>query len=85
MKNKLSAMLCLSILVLPLAACTVEQTEEGELPEVEATGGELPEYDVDAAEIEVGTEEKEVTVPDVDIEPPSDDDDDEPPVGGTAY
>lgn len=85
MKNKLSAMLCLSILVLPLAACTVEQTEEGELPEVEATGGELPEYDVDAAEVEVGTEEKEITVPDVDIEPPSEDEDDEPPVGGSAY
>lgn len=86
MKNKLIAMLCLSILVLPLAACSVEQTKEGELPEVEATGGEMPEYDVDAADVEIGTEEKEVTVPDIDIEPPSDDDDEEePPAGGTGY
>lgn len=86
MKNKLIAILCLSILVLPLAACSVEQTEEGELPEVEVEGGELPEYDVEAAEVEVGTEEKEVTVPDVDIEPPSEDEDEEePPAGGTAY
>lgn len=78
MKNKLIAMLCLSILVLPLAACSVEQTEEGELPEVSAEGGNMPEYDVDAADVTVGTEEREVTVPDVDIEPPSEDEE-EPP------
>jgi len=64
--------------------CTVEQTEEGELPEydvdVEQTEeGNLPEYDVDAAEIEIGTEEKTITVPDVDVNPP-DDEDDEPEV-----
>ncbi len=80
--KKLLATLCLSILLLPLAACTVEQTEEGELPEVEATGGEMPEYDVDAADVEVGTETREVEVPTVDIEPADETDDevDEPPV-----
>lgn len=86
MKNKLITMLCLSILVLPMAACTVEKTQDGEMPEVEATGGQLPEYDVDAADVEVGTEEKEITVPDIDVTPPDqDDDDDEPPAGGTGY
>lgn len=68
--KKLLATLCLSILLLPLAACSVEQTEEGNLPEVEATGGELPEYDVDAADVEVGTETREIEVPTVDVEPP---------------
>lgn len=68
--KKLLSILCLSILLMPLAACSVEQTEEGELPEVEATGGELPEYDVDAADIEVGTETKEIEVPDIDIQSP---------------
>lgn len=71
--KKLLATLCLSILLLPLAACSVEQTEEGELPEVEATGGEMPEYDVDAADVEVGTETREVEVPTVDVEPPDED------------
>lgn len=81
MKNKLIAMLCLSILVLPLAACSVEQTEEGELPEVEVEGGNMPEYDVDAADVEVGTEERTITVPDIDIEPPENDEteEEEPP------
>jgi len=58
--------------------CTVEQTEEGELPEYEVEQteeGNLPEYDVDAADVEIGTEEKTITVPDVDIEPPEEDDD----------
>lgn len=82
--KKLLATLCLSILLLPLAACSVEQTEEGELPEVEATGGEMPEYDVDAADVEVGTETREVEVPTVDIEPPAENETEneveEPPV-----
>jgi len=58
--------------------CTVEQTEEGELPEYEVEQteeGNLPEYDVDAADVEIGTEEKTITVPDIDIEPPEEDDD----------
>ncbi len=55
--------------VLPLGACTVEQTEQAELPEVnvEVEGGNLPKFDVDAAEIEVGLETKQVTVPEVDV------------------
>jgi hypothetical protein len=73
--KKLLSILCLSILLMPLAACSVEQTEEGELPNVDvnATEGEMPEYDVDAADVEVGTETKEIEVPDVDIEPPAED------------
>lgn len=78
--KKLFSILCLSILLMPLAACSVEQTEEGELPEIEATGGEMPEYDVDAADVEVGTETETIEVPDIDIEPPSEDDEEEPPV-----
>lgn len=34
-------------LALALGACDVQQTEEGELPEVEVKGGNMPEYDVD--------------------------------------
>ena len=55
----------LAALALPLAACDVEQTEEGELPEVE--GGNLPEYDVDAADIDVGTTEATVETPEIDV------------------
>jgi hypothetical protein len=58
-----------SLLVLPLVTvgCDVDQTEEGEMPEVEVRGGNLPEYDVDTPEVEVRTEQKEIEVPDVDV------------------
>jgi hypothetical protein len=63
-----------SSVVLPfamgLAACDVDQTQEGELPEVQVEGGQLPEYDVETAEVEVGTEKKTIEVPDVDITMP---------------
>jgi len=57
-------------LAIGLAACDVDQTQEGDMPEVEVTGGQMPEYDVETADIDVGTEEKTVEVPDVDITMP---------------
>lgn len=69
-----------ALLLFGFAACTVEQEEEGNLPEYEVEQteeGELPEYDVDAADVEVGTEEKTITVPDVDVEPSEEDTEDE--------
>ena len=58
-----------------LSACDVDQTKKGELPEVDVTanGGQMPEFDVDAAEVKVGTENKTVQVPTVDVDLPKDD------------
>ncbi len=66
--KKIIAVAALGVATLGLAACDVEQTEEGDMPEVE--GGNLPEYDVDAAEVtaEPTTEEVEVPALDVDVE-----------------
>lgn len=57
---------------LGLAACDVEQTEEGALPDVEmeVDGGNLPEFDVDTADVEIGTEEATIEVPTIDVEEP---------------
>lgn len=48
-------------------ACDVEKTEQGESPEldidVEAESGELPEYEVNWADVNVDTRTKTVTVP----------------------
>ncbi|BBC71058.1 conserved hypothetical protein [Altererythrobacter sp. B11] len=55
---------------LMLSACDVEQTKEGEAPEVSVDAGELPEYDVDAPDVNVRTEEKTVEVPVVDVDEP---------------
>lgn len=60
------------VLAFGLAACDVDQTEEGEMPEVEVQEGQLPEYDVDAADVDVGTDTATVTVPDVDVTVPDD-------------
>ncbi|HEU5208794.1 MAG TPA: hypothetical protein VFU06_05220 [Longimicrobiales bacterium] len=62
-----------------LAACTAEQTEEGDLPDVDVQGGQLPEYDVDAADVEIGTDTQTVRVPDIDVTAPEPDPEPEPP------
>lgn len=64
--------------ILPIAAfmmlavfgCSVEQTEEGELPDVDVQveEGNMPEYDVETPDVDVRTEEREIEVPDVDVD-----------------
>ncbi len=66
-------------LAFSLAACTAEQTQEGELPDVDVQGGQLPEYDVDAADVEIGRDTQTVVVPDIDVTAPEPDPDPEPP------
>ncbi|MGB7088373.1 MAG: hypothetical protein WBD47_22650 [Phormidesmis sp.] len=79
------------MLTVSMAGCRVEQTDEGELPDVDvqAEPGELPEYDVEGPEVDVDTteetvevpevnvttEEETIEVPTVDIELPGEDDD----------
>ena len=60
---------------LALVACDVDQTKEGELPDVDvnATGGQLPEYNVEGPDVNVGTENRTVEVPTVDVDPPKED------------
>lgn len=59
-----------------LSACDVDQTKEGEMPKVEVTseGGQMPEYEVETAEVQTGTKTVEVEVPTATIEMPSDSD-----------
>lgn len=73
MRNKkLLTLLIAPMFAFGMAACDVDQTEEGEMPEIEVEEGQLPSYDVDAADVEVT--EDTVTVPDIDINAPEDDD-----------
>ncbi len=61
---------------LGVAACDVDQTREAEAPtvDVDADAGQLPSYDVDAPEVNVGTKNVVVEVPTVDVDPATDDD-----------
>lgn len=51
----------------------IDQTEEVSLPEVSVEGGNMPEYETDFGDVDVG--ETEVTVPTLDIETPTEDSD----------
>lgn len=55
--------------VLALTACNVEKTEEGELPEVDvdATGGEMPAYDVETPEVDVDADVEMPNEPDSEV------------------
>jgi len=69
MRNSIGLTLTSLACAVALAACDVEQTEEGEMPEIDMSyqEGEMPEYDVDTADVSVGTEEATIEVPDVDV------------------
>jgi len=68
-------MTMISVSALAITACDVDQTKEGKLPEVEvdAKGGQLPQYDVDGPSVNVTTEKKTIDVPKVNIDGPKDD------------
>lgn len=59
--------LTLSVLFLFFTGCSVDQTEQGDLPEVEVDTeeGNIPEYDVNWANVDVSTETEMVEVPKV--------------------
>jgi hypothetical protein len=71
--RKVIGILMVAVLAVPLIGCQARQTEEGEMPEVEVKGGELPEYDVSTADVDVKTKETTIEVPtiDVDVQSPS--------------
>ncbi len=62
----------LAPLAIGLAACDVDQTKEGDLPEVDVKGGQMPEFDVETADVDVTTKKTTVEVPDVDVTMPGD-------------
>ena len=52
-----------------LAACGVDKTKNGAMPDVDVnvSGGQLPEYNVTGPDVNVGTENKTIQVPTVDV------------------
>ncbi|WP_299374042.1 hypothetical protein [uncultured Tateyamaria sp.] len=53
----------------------IDQTEEARLPDVDVSveGGNLPEFEADVGDIEVGSEEVTMTVPTIDVQSPEED------------
>ena len=72
MNKRIFGALFAPVLAFGLAACSVEKTQDGEMPDVDVEAGQLPEYDVDAADVDVGLDTTTVVVPDVDVKMPDD-------------
>ena len=58
---------------LGLAACDVDKTDSGSMPDVDvnASGGDLPNYNVTGPDVDVGTENTTVQVPTIDVDVPA--------------
>lgn len=56
-------------LVLAAGACTAEVEDEGALPEVNVEGGDMPNIDIDPAnvDISVGRDTQTVVTPDIEV------------------
>ena len=71
MKNAIRAF-AVSAVCLTFAASDVDQTKEAKAPDVDVnvSGGQLPEFNVQGPSVEVGTENKVIKVPTVDVDAP---------------
>jgi hypothetical protein len=61
--------LWIPLFALMIAACSAEVEDEGSLPDVDVSGGEAPEVDIDPANVTVSTDTQTVVTPDVDVTP----------------
>lgn len=66
----LAIIVVVAIILFATGFWSVDQTQEGALPEVNvsAEGGQLPEFDLESKEVVVGTTEQNVEVPKVETE-----------------
>lgn len=65
MLKRAIALFTIPLAAFALSACDVDQTEEGEVPDVQVEEGQLPEYDVES---DVEVTEDTVTVPELEID-----------------
>lgn len=72
----IAAIAAVAVIAFGIFFVDIDQTEEASLPDVDVSveGGNLPEFEAETGDIDVGTTEVEVTVPTVDIESPEEDD-----------
>lgn len=59
----------LAVVAYALGLFNVDASGDLKTPEVSLSGGEIPEIDVNTADVSIGSEEVTVDVPTVDIEP----------------
>jgi len=69
MRTTLTVLAVIIIALIAVWAIDIDFSGETEMPtaDVQVEGGNLPDADVDTADVDVQTEEQTVTVPDVDV------------------
>ncbi|MDB5672847.1 MAG: hypothetical protein JWO25_3806 [Alphaproteobacteria bacterium] len=77
--NNASKALIMAAACLTIAGCKVSKTQDAKLPDVEvnATGGQLPEFNVQGPEVDVGSKNETIKVPTVSVKAPGDKKDDD--------
>lgn len=67
------ALLAAGLMSISAVGCDVDVKEEGRAPDVDVSvdPGKLPDVAVRGPDVDVGTKEKVITVPDVDVDIPS--------------
>jgi hypothetical protein len=61
--------LAMLALIAVSAACSAEVEDKGSLPDVDVKGGDMPNVDVDPAQVQVGSDTNTVVTPTVDVKP----------------
>lgn len=69
MRKRLLTMTLAPIFAIAMGACTAQKTQDGKAPDVDVEGGQLPKYDVEPADVDIGTDTTTVRVPTVDVHP----------------
>jgi hypothetical protein len=71
--KKIAAILLVGTIGLGVAGCQVNKTKEGKMPEVKVktTDGQLPAYNVQGPDVEVGSKNDTVKVPTVKVTTPA--------------
>jgi hypothetical protein len=67
MRKRLLGALLAPVFAFGIAACSVDKTEDGELPDVDVEGGNLPEVEVKPADVDINADTSKVITPDIDI------------------
>jgi hypothetical protein len=70
MMSKICLGCSLLVACFALTGCDVDVKDDGELPKVDVDPGRAPDVDIHGPDVNVGTEEKTITVPDIDVDVP---------------
>lgn len=62
--------LVVGIVLYAFGVIDVQQTRQARLPEVQTQGGQMPAFDVETPDVDVGTRNETVKVPEISIDRP---------------